>query len=372
MKKQLIFVLTILVSIQTYAQSEANFDIRYISEMTDSVTYEIPEVQELVHIVFCLTPFGLASDEIIDKQTEYYKEVMSHFSDFKDDKVVKKINQQLRRGRYSRLKMDAVGFHFNGDEIEKSPYYPQLNWDDKNWLVKYIPDLEEFAQKSDFKNFYKKHLPFYNKEVELLKEQLAVRKQWQWLESKFNNRYQSYRITFSPLVGGTHSTNRFKENDFRQAIMFIQSGIQPEDYKDKYTAKQVEGLMGRIVFTEIDHNYVNPLSDKFQKEINEAFNEVSDWNTGKYGYSSPMATFNEYMTHSLYSLFVLDNYSKVDAELIIGKHEELMVERRGFYRYKEFNQLLIETYQNSPSKTMEEFYKTIIPKLLTLDITFKK
>ncbi len=352
-----------LISFKVQAQKEVNFSEDYMNEMNDSVTFEIPEVQELLHIVMAISPYGLQSDEIVDKSTEYYEQVLAHFGPFKEEKIVARVNQQLKRNRYSRLKMDAVGFKFEVDQIVKSEIYPEMNWDDRNWLEPLVSELEEFAKVSSFRQFFSLQKDYYSYELDLLKSQLAVRDQWTWLEERSNSSYQSYRITFSPLTGGTHSTNRFEKGDFRQAVMFIQSGLSKETYEGKYTDKQVEGLMGRIVFTEIDHNYVNPLSEMYEDQINRAFESVEDWNTGKYGYSSPMATFNEYMTHSLYSLYVLDNYSKDDADLIISKHEDLMADRRGFYRYREFNDSLISLYRRNPELNLPELYDQLFLEL---------
>jgi hypothetical protein len=235
-KKWILFVCFFIFLIQLSGQKKAQFTDSYIQLMQDSVTYEIPEVQELVHIIFAITPLGLQSEEIIDRDTEYYKEVLHHFLPFNEEKIVKKINKHLKRNRYARLKMDAVGFYFKDESIIKSPYYTNLNWDSKNWLEPYIKELEQFAKKTDFRDFYQTHLDFYASEINLLKEQLKIKDQWSWLEKKFDNRYHSYRITFSPLVGGSHSTNYFYNNHFKQAVMFICSGYSILTPKNRTTS----------------------------------------------------------------------------------------------------------------------------------------
>ena len=135
--------------------------------------------------------------------------------------------------------------------------------------------------------------------------------------------------------------------------------IGPPYVTDKYSKKQLEGLAGRMVFTEIDHNYVNPLSDKYKKEIETFIGDLEAWNNMKYrDYSNALSTFNEYVTFALYSLYVIDNYNEEDATLIISRCEERM-NKRGFIRFTEFNQGLIKFYSVNNGVNGKEIYRNI-------------
>ena len=349
-------VLTLSVFVGAHAQHSASFSAEYRSTMQDSVTYEIPEICELFHAVAALTPFGKGETDIIDKSTAYYQDVLEYFKAYQEHSVIKKIQKELRRNRYNRLKMDACGFFFGETgKIEKDNTYPTLSFESKNWLEKYIEELEDFSNESNFRSFFESHKEFYSQQISLQMEQLAVKSHWDWLEKKFDNRYQSYRITFSPLVYGSHSSNYFIDNDFSQSIMFI----GPPYVTDKYSKKQLEGLAGRMVFTEIDHNYVNPLSDKYKKEIETFIGDLEAWNNMKYrDYSNALSTFNEYVTFALYSLYVIDNYNEEDATLIISRCEERM-NKRGFIRFTEFNQGLIKFYSVNNGVNGKEIYRNI-------------
>jgi len=63
--------------------------------------------------------------------------------------------------------------------------------------------------------------------------------------------------------------------------------------------------MSGVVFTEIDHNYVNPGTSKYEKLIDSIFSNRSAWtkhgNSSDY-YDSPVRVFNEYMTHAAFCL----------------------------------------------------------------------
>lgn len=55
----------------------------------------------------------------------------------------------------------------------------------------------------------------------------------------------------------------------------------PEIYEPEYSDKVEEGLLSRVVFTEIDHNYVNPIAYQSLKRINKVFSDVEKWNMKK-------------------------------------------------------------------------------------------
>ena len=355
-----LMILALAISFMSPLEAQVNFSEAYISKMQNCVTYEIPEVQELVHIMIALTPFGKTSRELVEKNTAYYQEVMAYFGKYAQEKIIKKFDKDLRKNRYACLKMDACGFYFDeNNQIIKDQTYASLSWDAKNWIEAYTADIQSFANLSSFRTFFKNHQSFYEKQISLLDQQLDVKNQWKWLETKFDNEYQSYRVTFSPLVNGYHSTNRFTQGDFKQMVMFICGPYQT----DKYSEELLKGLMGRIIFTEIDHNYVNPLSDQYKLEINKLFKDVKDWNSFKYpDYPTPYLTFNEYMTYAFYSLYVLDNFKKEEADFIIERAEKLML-NRGFIKYPEFNQTIIKMYQEHRDIKPKEMYEQLFEVL---------
>jgi hypothetical protein len=342
-----------LISLACRAQ---NFSDQYIAANKGKWSLEIPEVQELVHIVMAITPVGLADSNLVDHTTEYYRKVLNHFGKFKDEKIVQWINQELPQ-RYPYLKMDACGFYFTtADTLVKDETYTQLSWG-QNSIEEYIPELQRFATKTSFRKFFKDNEPYYAELRALMRKQLTIDKQWQWLERKFSLRYDNYRITFSPLVYGSHSTNHFEGNNFSQTIMFICGPIT----HPRYNANVTEGIMTRVVFTEIDHNYVNPVSDRYSDAIHSIFHDRTKWTAGKDSdhYEDALAVFNEYMTWSVFTLYAMDTYPAADFKIINERVEMQMVNRRGFCNYKAFNKKLMELYTTTPGR-IEDLYPAML------------
>ncbi len=331
----------------------------YILENKGKFSFEIPEVQELVNIIFAITSTGKNDSNLIEHNSSYYTEVINHFDKFRSEEIVIELDSLLQKGWYSVLKMDACGFYFDNSQIKKDSIYTKMSWDGPNFIEPYISEIQDFAIKTDFRKFYKEHITYYENLKKLMNKQTPIDKQWKWIENQFDLRYDNYRITFSPLVNGSHSTNRFIQDDFKQTVMFICGPIEDDSMRNAFK----EGLMTRVVFTEIDHNYVNPISDKYSPQIEIALNPVSEWATKDVlqWYGNAYAVFNEYMTWAVFTAYGIDNYSSEDFEKINERVELQMSEWRGFTRFKEFNQFFIQLYQNKrENQTIEDLYPEVI------------
>jgi hypothetical protein len=333
------------------------FSNNYIIKNKGNFSFEVPEVQELVHIIIALTPIGITDKNMVEQEGEYYKKVMAHFAKYKADAIIIKINELLQKGDYSSLKMDACGYIFNKNKIVKDGTYEKLSWNGGNYAEPFISEIEKFAKKSNFRKFYSANKKYYNDLISEMEKQTPIKKQWEWLEKKFNIKYDNYRITFSPLVNGSHSTNKFIQDDFKQTVMFICGPIE----NSKHNSKVVEGLMTRVVFTEIDHNYVNPVSDIYKKEIDKALENLSKWATkdATSNYGNSYSIFNEYMTWGVFTLYAKENFTKEDFEVINERVEKQMSEWRGFTKFKEFNRMLIDLYSKE-NKNIETLYPMVL------------
>ena len=74
----------------------------------------------------------------------------------------------------------------------------------------------------------------------------------------------------------------------------------------------------------------------------------------------PDVSINEYMTHAVFCLRVLDNYDKETADFVIDRRESLMINRRGFTRFKEFNRALIALREKNKGLTVEQLYPAVL------------
>ena len=354
------------------------FPADYMEKNKGNIQFDIPETYELANIIWTLSPSGQRATDLY-KEGDYYKKVRAYFKPFLDHPIFKRLDfpDSVYANTYYNFRENSFAFNFqqptsgslNTKLLFNGPYYYVYGDElaDSSLFGKLKPLVEDFALQSKFRQFYKNNLAYYTSAIRRQKELLPVRQMWSWLEDQFpNTRYQSYRVVFSPLIGGSHSTQRYstynKTEWFSENVMFI-CGTGRYDSVQSFTEKQREGLMSGIVFTEIDHNYINPSTSKYTKQVDSIFSRRGIW--AKHGnnsdfYGTAESVFNEYMTHAAFCLYVLDTYDKPTADLVIEKREELMVNRRNFIKFREFDRELIKLRQEHKGVKVVELYPLIL------------
>jgi len=389
MKKILFFTITILLTQIAFGQkaeheSNVTFSDKYISEHRGKTIVEIPEVSELVHIIMALHKDAEKEDVVSDTKTAYYQKVKSYFSPFKNHPIIDTIQKYITGlkhveennmymfsresyGYYLALKMNASAYGFDKKgNIKNKGVVKEIA---KGWYIfdpmKDISLLEDFARKSGFRKFYKNNSQYYNSLIATYNQLNPIQKMQNWLDKKFGFGYNSYAIYFSPLVDGAHSTTKLDNNNFNQTLMFICKA----EMDNRYTPVINELLESRVVFTEIDHNYVNPVSDTMVDKINTSFSNREKWAEGDItnSYGNQYKIFNEYMTFAVYALYIYDNYSNQELVEYMPMLENQMENKRGFVKFKDFNRTLLERYEKNPNIKMTELYDYILDWALRIN-----
>ncbi|MFD1141779.1 DUF4932 domain-containing protein [Larkinella insperata] len=342
----------------------AVFSDAYKKENQNKTIIQIPEVYELVNVVFALTDYG--KTEAIYKGTDYYRAVMDHFSPHRNHPAVRTIDSLLKQsdGNYYPLKMDAYAYQFAGDTIQKGAVYDRVSWGEVNELAPYIKLLDDFSKKAGFRRFYQQHADYYKSLVADYQKNVDVSSMKSWLEKQFpRTQYAAIKVIFTPLVGWNQSANQFEDNGFKEAQAHVNFPFVNNKLKEM-PAPLVKADRMMIAFTEINHTYLNPEADRYNKEIVLAYKELSDWITpGKpsANYNNPLSCFEEYMNYGLVTLFYADVFGKDDFEKIKAGLENNMVTNRGFKRFREFDQELLRLYQTrQPGQTVADLYPAII------------
>lgn len=357
-----------------FDEPAAYFPEAYRRKNNGNIQFDIPEPYELANIIWTLSPTGQRAADL-DKEGEYYKKVEAWFKPYAGHPVFKALDfpDSLYFDRYYNFRENSFAFNFKNDHsstlLFNGPYYYVFgrNLADSSLFGKLKPLVEDFAATSKFREFYKNNLGYYHKTAARQKALLPVKKMWTWMEEQFPNRkFSSYRIVFSPLIGGSHSTQQYstfsESGAFRETVMFI-CGPDRYDKIDSLTEIQKEGLLSGIVFTEIDHNYVNPATSRYQQRVDSIFSNRSLWvkaDIANNNYRNPVSVFNEYMTHALFCLYMLDSYDTATANFVIDNREQLMVNRRNFIRFKEFKRELVRLRQLQKDVKVIDLYPAIL------------
>ena len=240
--------------------------------------------------------------------------------------------------------------------IRSSPRGPIAIFAGPELFGQQLAKAQDFANVSGFRQFYRDNLPFYQQQIELYRQKAPLQKMWTWLEERFPARHDCYKVVFSPLLGGSHETCCFARKGFSETIMFVSGPGESAETSNRGE----DGLLSRIVFTEIDHNYVNAITAQYIEQVNKALADLDKWGRDT-GYGSPEMTFNEYMTWAVFILYAYDTYETQYFEAIKQHVIRQMIEGRGFIRFGEFTGELLRLYRGrTPGQSIPDLYPAIL------------
>ena len=321
----------------------------------------VPEVYELANIILAMTTYGQNSATLVWRRGAYYERVRTAFTPFRGHASMASL--QLGGGgddpvrRYYELRDNSFAYVFDGDLIKRNPLYDTF-WSPNTFRDR-LAEVQRFADDSHFRSFYAANADYYREFIERYRIMAEVDSIADWLEREFApRRYDHYTIALSPLVYGSHSTQRVATSHGREVIMFV-SG---PDVTTGTSAGVQQAIVQRILFTEIDHNFVNPVTDQHRSRVDNAFGARSEWTTESSSfYTSPVAVFNEYMTWAVFLLYVEGRLTGTDFTEVVGLTTALMEGSRRFQRFGMFAQELLRLYRNRPAGTpVSELYPAIL------------
>ena len=366
MKKKFAFCLNFcLLALlnQSFGQHKNDNSVAVIE---GSTVYETPKVFELMNIAFALTDTSKAYFNTIDTTTQYYKEVILHFAKFRSHKLVRALTEQVKKdaSKYAFNLAKGADLLLVDGKLSRRKRLPtgRRIWNDLHSERKKA--IEDFSRQSGLEQFYVAHQEYYAKTLQQSKEYLQTSAMQQWLEKEFPNKYDKYTIIISPLMRGYHFGYHLTRKGKKVSIIYISAANGYN--RNKLTDKQVAGLYTGVAFTEIDHNYVNPVSDCFEKELNQIMGgeNRNNWTKTSYGndsYDTGYKIFNEYMTHGVYLLYTKAKFSEEDQMVIKKSRIRLMSERRKYYRFEDFYNQLEKLYSSKPlNNNLVDLYPEII------------
>lgn len=333
----------------------ADFTDQMVEERKGQVVIEVPPAYELMQIALSLTRASQQQPyRYTHPETAYYQQVQDHFGPFRDHELIKTLDDTIRNPTSYRAIFDH---QITPDGLVPSSVYQV---DHLSGAFQTSLDLlKEFAVETDFEDFYTAHQPYYQDQIQRYQEIVPVRGIWEFLEVNFSTEIDSVRIVLSPLMVGTNNTIKFvdREQDFYESLLFVPSPNVIQDHPS-IPAEAADQVLTRSMFTEIDHNYVNPATDQYLEEIDRAMRRLSDWHTGS-GYTSPAEKFNEYFTWAVFFPWAKQYYSPQDYQDIYQITMERM-QYRGFIRFEAFTQELLRQVDLHPEKTLEEHMPVMI------------
>ncbi len=275
-----------------YDNSE-NYSDAYIKENTNSITLDIPEVSELIKIILLLNQDelekGIKGKNSMYKEvyaSDYYNDVLDYFYKFRNEKIItslssfeKDYSYSNRANNYLDIKRFSTLYKFNTENnIVKSQYYNLEAGNDYDILETFLPLLNNFAVKTNFRKFYKLHLTNYKESKENYMNLVPVNSIWNFTEKHFKNKIQYLKIINSPLESFFYvsTTNYNKNLPFNQYVFYATTPIWRID-TDK-NAKNQNYIRNSYVFFKAQ--LIQYLDDYFKGDsllFNGLYKKKNNW-----------------------------------------------------------------------------------------------
>jgi hypothetical protein len=349
----------------------ANFGKEYQKSRIGKIFVSIPEVYELVNIGIAISRFGKNEKYMVYKRSDYYMQVIDWFDQFSDHRFIQKLDSvfEINRNYYHSYKMNGNAFYFDANgEIKRSTIFDRTGFRDQkdNKLLPFYKEMKDFARVSDFLDFYRENEDTYDSQIRVYKDSIGIRDMQTWLQKQFpgNSAYDTYNIIFSPLVYGNQSSTWFESNGFKELQPHVNFPYRQSLRRLQPISKTAEYVYrGNIVFTELNHGYINPEAEKYSERISKAISNRDLWVEKAKGpdYYAGNSLFNEYMNWILINLRIIDEVPVNEQDELINSVVRMMVKNRGFLKFEEFNQFLSELYRNKAEKTtVADLYPQII------------
>ena len=87
---------------------------------------------------------------------------------------------------------------------------------------------------------------------------------------------------------------------------------------------------------------------------------MDEKNKGTEHYPNPIKLFDEYLTWGLYILYANDHFKPKMVQQMMVSVNYIMVNKRGFIKFKEYNEFLVQLYKNNRDKKIEYFYPELL------------
>ena len=219
-----------------------NYSNAYVKEYTNAILLDVPEVSELIKIILLLNQDelekGIKSKNSMYKEvysSDYYKDVLDYFYKFKDEKIINELaffekdaSYSNRADNYLAIRKFSTLYKFNAEnKILKSRYYNLEAGNDYDILECFMPLINDFAIKTDFRQFYKLHLTSYKESKDNYMKLVPVNSIWNFTEKHFTNKIQFLKIINSPLESFFYvsATNYNKNLPLNQYIFYATTPI---------------------------------------------------------------------------------------------------------------------------------------------------
>ncbi len=295
---------------------------------------------------------------MIERGSDYANEMNIYFASLGNENAVKMTNELYERHGFCYDAPVNFMLHLSQvpelkQQIKNSDYLIGRAGGKKN-LEKYRIAIQEFAIISNFKTFWDNSKEFYQGIIDLTVSELDGQDLVKVIEDYFNETQNSYNITLSPLFAGGYGPRIPAENGKYD----IYSCMETTNEENGIPYVKLEYLMFYI-WHEFGHSFVNPLTDKYIKEINSSKKllEPIFENMKNMAYGTWANCVNEHIIRAINVRLYEQNKSKKEAEKLLNGElgQKFIYIEPIIEKLKEF-----EKQRDEKNITFSEFYPEFV------------
>lgn len=295
---------------------------------------------ELAWIIAAMTPLGLQSGGIIARNTDYFRAVEAWFAPVRSHPLIAALGSDFN---LPRLVGNAANYDFVRGANLRRQQNTQALWGDVSGdlFTTHLTMIEGFAERSRARAFMHRNRAVIERGgIDLLRaiDLTDIRR---WLEMQFSARPRTVKLFVSPLTSGLNWTTL---EDSEPKIWV------PPPRPETFSNPVERFLTIGTVFTEVDHNYINPATSVRRAAVDNMIVRRDDWGTSTVweNYETAELVFNEYMTWATFLEYAFDRMATADFGVFRGRIVRFMETRRGFVRFGQFADTLARARRQSP------------------------
>lgn len=317
------------------------FSEQYKNEYRGQISFEMNNLVILTQAILSYT-----SNPRIIKTNDYYKVLDTHLNDYKYHPVVSLYKSLKGFDAYIQNTTGSFGYTLNEDNSISEYTSHKFNNLPNTKLNDFLARkdvVEDFAKEVDYYSFWLSLSSINNDIISSYKELIDIEDMKLWLESRFESKFDSYRIIISPL-SRAHNVIYNRTKDYNELVAFI----NPPSIDSTLNQLINSGFATRIIFTEIDHPYVDHFSNNYyESKINRIFRDIDKWGNGAFSDYSPGAEiFSEYMTWTVFCMYAKDTYPDNIAQELIEAVNITMESGRRFRLFRKFTDELFKEFSS--------------------------
>ena len=353
MKKILIILFLSLLLVGSFAQVQA---------ADPSINVRIDPRIELLTVVQVLSNY----DVLTNKKFDYQNEMEDYFSDYRNHKAVK-LFKRMRRGGFSYDAPPAVMLYLSDPpqlEIERQlTDYLKRRAGGERRLKRFIKELGNFAEESNFMKFYQDQRGLYQELVKQVKDKTKGENYAVTLEDYYGIEQNSYNIILAPLFHPGGYGPRIKEDKLTYSIYNICGPMGKRNGQPDFGSRQ---RFKYLAWHEFSHSFINPLTAQHRKEVNKyskLLKPIAD-KMKEQAYSSWKTVVNEHIVRAVTARLSYLKEGEQAAKQALAKER-----RRGFIYIDELYKALSKYEVNRDQySSIADFYPELIEVFAKADV----